>query len=476
MLQPMQAFRRLWIAGLAVLVACAEEPVRQGGSDVLLVGVDGLDPVVVGELIAEGRLPNLTRFANEGVLGALETQRPTFSPVLWTTIATGQGAAEHGVVDFIEARSGMPFTSESRQVPALWNLVSDAGLRVDVAGWWVTWPAEPVNGRLAASYAAQAQAHVLWKSAYVSDYEGQTFPPRLFDELRPLITFASEPAPLLEELWRSFPKPDDQSPLTRRLVTDLAWTLSADRSFEAIGRHFLANDPGELVLVYLSLPDVAGHRFWRYHRPADFPYAVPERELARFGDYLRIAYEDVDRALGRLMEAAGDDRAVLLVSDHGMTFDPEGRTDPDAITSGHHRSGEPGLFGALGAPFAHRAYEPGSRRALGNILGVAPLVLRLLGLERPDHWPAVRHGNGLEELLDPTWAAAQPARAGPHSDATWRARNPRRAPRAPSEEANELFLDALHGLGYLGGEPETAPNDEPSDEPNDEPNDSGAQR
>ncbi len=449
----------LRLGAVALLCACspADEGGRVGGGKVLLIGVDGLDPGLVVELIERGQMPNLGRFQAEGVLGPLETLRPTYSPVLWTTIATGQLPSEHGVVDFLEAQSELPFTSESRRVPALWNLASAAGLGVDVAGWWVTWPAEPILGRMAASYAAQAQAHVLWKSAWIADFEGQTFPPGLFDTLRPMITFASDPAPLLDEVWRHFPRPDDISPLTRRLVTDLAWTLSADRSFTRIGKHFLASDAGELVLVYLSLPDVAGHRFWRYHRPEDFSYAVPPAEIERFGAYLALAYTDVDRAIGELVAAAGAGRTVLVVSDHGMTFDSQGRGDPNALTSGHHRDADPGLFAALGAPFVDgRERVAGDPRPLGNVLGVAPLVLRLLGLARPDHWPAVQHGNPLEDLLAPAWADANPARARSASDAKWREAHPRRAPRAPSEDANEAFLAALRDLGYLGETPPAA--------------------
>lgn len=462
--RPRALFRRFrwWAAfGLcAALGACrgsedAAPLARSGGVELLVVAIDGLEPEVVARGLAEGRLPNLARFAAEGLLGRLTTLQPTYSPVVWTTVATGQTPAEHGIVFFTDPASGLPFTSEARQVPALWNLVSDGGARVDVAGWWVTWPAEVVAGRMAASYAAQAQAHVVWKSAFVRDAEGQTFPPGLIDSLRPHIVYAGDTQLVQEALWGFLPRPERLSPRTREEVRSLAWTYSADLSYGAIGEHFLTHDPADLVLVYLSLPDVVGHRFWRYHRPEDMGYPVPDSDRQQFGRYLELAYEETDRLLGRLLAVAGDGRAVIVLSDHGMGPDSRYRGDPAGPTSGHHREAQPGVFGALGAPFQRagdRLSDP-RQAPLGDVLGVAPLVLRLLGFERPEHWPAVRHGNPLERWLEPTWAEANPARARAYSDGAWRARHPRRAPRSPGEGADEAFLDALRDLGYLGDEP-----------------------
>ncbi|MDE0895830.1 MAG: alkaline phosphatase family protein, partial [Planctomycetota bacterium] len=132
-------------------------------SPVVVIGIDGVDPGVLNELLAAGRVPSFQRFADDGTLGRLGTFAPTWSPVIWTTIATGQDANTHGVNDFLEADSGKPYTSNTRRVPAIWNLASNAGRTVDCVGWWITWPAEPVNGRLVASYAAQAQAKIIWK-------------------------------------------------------------------------------------------------------------------------------------------------------------------------------------------------------------------------------------------------------------------------------------------------------------------------
>ena len=79
-----------WTAGCG---SDAQEEV----APLLVVGIDGLDPVILGELLEAGRVPTFQRFVDEGSLGRLQTMVPTFSPVIWTTIATGQPPEAHGV-------------------------------------------------------------------------------------------------------------------------------------------------------------------------------------------------------------------------------------------------------------------------------------------------------------------------------------------------------------------------------------------
>ena len=446
----MRAVTRALLA-CAALTACGVDDAVEGGP-VLLVGIDGLEPSLVAELIEAGRLPNLARFANEGVLGRLETLDDTYSPVVWTTVATGQRTADHGIDFFFEPSSMRPYTSESRRVPALWNLVSDAGRSVDCVGWWVTWPAEPIQGRMLASYAAQAQAQVIWKSSYTDELREQTWPDDLWDVLREDVLFASQPESVWAELEGRFPLPE--GPLgdpadTDRMTLDLAWTLAADRSNTRVTERFLGDAPADLVMTYLAVPDVAGHRFWRYHAPEEFAFEVNGPSVEAFGDWMALAYEDADAALGRMLEAIDERWTVVVVSDHGMHADPNTLETPETLQSGHHLDAPPGVVGILGP-----GIEPGGARLdvepLGSVYDVAPFVLRRLGLARPEHWPAVEAGCRLDAFLSAAWSEEHPARTCPPPDRDWLSEHPRtHPPRIPNESSNEDFMRAFENLGYF---------------------------
>jgi predicted AlkP superfamily phosphohydrolase/phosphomutase len=99
---------------------------------VLIVGLDGADWTIVDPLMAAGRMPNLLRLVNGGVPREPPLDHPMLSPVIWTSIATGVEPARHGVIDFLApsaAGANEPVTSAARRTPALWEILSEAGVR-----------------------------------------------------------------------------------------------------------------------------------------------------------------------------------------------------------------------------------------------------------------------------------------------------------------------------------------------------------
>ncbi len=112
---------------------------------VVLVGLDAADWLVVDPLVASGRLPTFARLKAVGRTGILLATPPLVSPLIWTTIATGEWPDDHGILGFMvdlpDCTQG-PVGSSQRLVPALWALPAAAGRRVGVIGWWATWPAE----------------------------------------------------------------------------------------------------------------------------------------------------------------------------------------------------------------------------------------------------------------------------------------------------------------------------------------------
>ena len=129
------------------LTACS----RSKPSHVIVLGLDGMDPQTVDLLMSEGKLPNFAKMRQHGAYAPLISAEPLLSPVVWTTIATGKGPDQHRIGHFVavnEKGDQLPVTSRIRKVKALWNILSDAGRRVAVVGWWATWPSEKVNGAI----------------------------------------------------------------------------------------------------------------------------------------------------------------------------------------------------------------------------------------------------------------------------------------------------------------------------------------
>jgi hypothetical protein len=67
----------------------------------LVLGIDGMDPVLLQRYMDAGRMPNFSAFAARGSFGPLGTANPPQSPVAWSNVITGQNPGGHAVFDFL---------------------------------------------------------------------------------------------------------------------------------------------------------------------------------------------------------------------------------------------------------------------------------------------------------------------------------------------------------------------------------------
>ena len=89
---------------------------KRGVKRCIVLGFDGMDPVMAGELMKAGRLPNCKSLAERGFFSALGTSTPPQSPVAWSNFISGGNPGTHGIFDFIarDAATRVPYLSTSR--------------------------------------------------------------------------------------------------------------------------------------------------------------------------------------------------------------------------------------------------------------------------------------------------------------------------------------------------------------------------
>ena len=82
----------------------------------IVLGLDGLDPVLAKKFMDEGKLPNFSKLAEEGSFKPLRTACPSMSPVAWSTFATGVDASRHNIFDFLgrDEKTYFPILSSTR--------------------------------------------------------------------------------------------------------------------------------------------------------------------------------------------------------------------------------------------------------------------------------------------------------------------------------------------------------------------------
>lgn len=455
------------VVTLLASLACSDRPGGEESSTsplrhpVLLIGVDGLEWRIVLEMIEEGELPVLTRLMGEGSFGKLDTLKPTWSPVIWTTVATGKIARKHGILNFTKKEDGKRrlYSNRDRKTKALWNIFSDFDRTVHSIGWWMTFPAEDIQGTMVAQTNTLAQlkqphGRGIWKGTVVRGLPGQVTPSSLHERVMDIGAEVQESLPdLTRETFGEF-----EYPLTKLAAhhwKNGLWAFRADTIYFRIGQEILASKDGQpfdLMLVYFGGPDVVGHRFWRYTYPEEFNDPPRVRERKNFSRVIRSSYAFVDSAIGDILDMVDGQPTVFIVSDHGMHAANRDKTFPKRreLYSGHHYEAPAGVLIASGKYIRRsfhgtpdRSVTPGSIPRLGRVLDVAPTILALKGL------PLGRDMDGviLEALLEEGFLERHPPTfVETHDTREWLEARPGEL---LTQEAERERLQQLRSLGYL---------------------------
>jgi predicted AlkP superfamily phosphohydrolase/phosphomutase len=82
----------------------------------IVVGFDGQEPKITERLLAEGKLPNFKKLADQGCYTHLRTTYPSISPVAWSSFGTGVEPAKHRMFDFLEPdrKTYLPLLASTR--------------------------------------------------------------------------------------------------------------------------------------------------------------------------------------------------------------------------------------------------------------------------------------------------------------------------------------------------------------------------
>jgi predicted AlkP superfamily phosphohydrolase/phosphomutase len=124
--------RRAALGLLLVLAlpACGPERAAPDRPGLFVLGVDGLDPVILDRLMAEGKMPRFAALAREGSYQRLGTSNPPQSPVAWSNFVTGEDPGGHGIFDFVH-RDPATYLPISSATPP----VEDPGSALEFFGW-----------------------------------------------------------------------------------------------------------------------------------------------------------------------------------------------------------------------------------------------------------------------------------------------------------------------------------------------------
>jgi predicted AlkP superfamily phosphohydrolase/phosphomutase/Flp pilus assembly protein TadD len=414
---------------------------------VLLVGIDGADWRPIRALLAEGQLPNLTRLIQQGAHGPLWGVPPLIPPVGWTTIATGKGPDQHGVLGFTmpDPRTGQPIAVASgmRRSKAFWNILADHGLRVGLVGWWATGPAEPIPGVVVSD---RVLRHAL--IAETPTTEGAVYPPERAAEFlarrdrvkAPSYKIARQFMDVTADEYRAARDEDPNDP-----VAAFRHLYQGMRATADIAVRIQRRDRPDVLAVYFEGVDTANHFFGPFAPSGETPASGDKPH--KFSRTLPEIYRLQDELLGRLLELTDDATTVVVVSAYG--FRPElqppvveGETSDHIVVARAHRA--EGILVMKGPRIRHRTSEkdPAAISDRATAFDITPTLLALLDLPVGQDM----EGKPLTDLLVENFP--EPSRISSYEDEAW-ARD-RAAARPDYSGLDEPTRERLRSLGYLG--------------------------
>lgn len=361
---------------------------------VLLIGWDAADWKVIGPLMDAGHMPTLEKLVNGGVMGNIATLDPPLSPTLWTSISTGKRPYKHGIIGFTEpdpsGKGVRPVYITSRKVKAIWNIFNQHNMKSHVIGWWPSHPAEPINGTMISNLYQRATKPINepWPML-----EGTVHPVEKADiyrkmRIHPAELTAAHILPFIPDANKIDQEKDKRLSMLTKIIADCSTIHNA-------ATYILEHEEWDFLGVYYDAIDHFCHGFMKFH-PPQMPM-IPDDLYNLYKDVVISGYKYHDMMLERLLQLAGPDVTVMLISDHGFHPDHLRPIDLPKEPAAPALEHSPyGIF-VLNGPGIKK-----DERVYGaSVLDVTPTILTLFGLPVGADMDGNVLVNALEEPIIP---------------------------------------------------------------------------
>lgn len=344
-----------------------------GKKKLLLIGWDAADWEIMGPLIAKGQMPALKKMIDQGVYGNMSTMNPPYSPMLWTSVATGKTPDKHGVLGFVEImpdqKGVRPVTTNSRKSRTVWNILHNKGYKSNLVGWWPSYPVEPINGVVISDKFQKVNLDPKKKNPLPDDAIHPKSVKKEFVNLRmfPFEVTKEHILPFIPNAGKIDQEKDKKLiPFSRILAHNVSVHNAATK--------LLRTSEWDLMCVYYDLIDHFCHSYMKYH-PPKLPQ-VSQEDFDMYKDVVVGSYRFQDMMLERTLELIDDDTTVIVMSDHGFESGHKRIIDMPKVQAApalEHR--QFGMFVAMGPNIKK------NEKVFGlGLIDIAPTILYHFGL------------------------------------------------------------------------------------------------
>lgn len=263
---------------------------------VIALGLDSADPEMIEGWIAEGFLPNMKAVYDSGEYARIDNYDWYRAETPWTTFLTGTSPQKTGYwspikFDSKEYRTKKINAFDYKKYPPFYASMTDKKVAI------FDMPQAPISDDVDG-------IQVLAWGTHSAQTESISSPPELWQE----IVDKHGAHPLLDNDAANCYDVASLEELAEKMA------LGIERRANAC-IDLIKKNQWDFFLTIFGEAHVAGHYFW--HLSKDHPlYAEFQKREAR--DLLLDAFKNIDKAIGRILEACPEEMRVVIFSAHGM--------------------------------------------------------------------------------------------------------------------------------------------------------------
>ncbi len=269
-----------------------------GPARVACITLDSADEHILRQGVDQGLLPHFGKLLKESVSSATRNPDIIYSGTLWPTFNTGLWPGGHDNYFYLQpvhASYGLRlFLPEHLSVDSIWNSIEREGHSIAL---------------IDVPKAVLARTPRTLQVSFWGEHEVRhpltCWPPGMEREVRQVA--GSDPVGPCDLVRQ---RPQELRRLKDGLIERA--TRRAD-----LASAVLARGPWDLFVLNFSEVHCAGHHLWAFHDPNHPEYRTALRSVLG-EDPLLDVYRAMDRSLGRIIDALGDDVFLLVLATHGM--------------------------------------------------------------------------------------------------------------------------------------------------------------
>ena|GEM_PF-4855488 len=246
----------------------------------IIIGLDGVGPGLIQNLINKDRIPNIKKIINNGTFKSLKSTIPPVTIPAWPCMVSGKDPAEIGLFDIYSRKNYISQPNRNLKFEPFWSKIPNKCGIITVPG---TYPAKKING-------------FLLTGMFTPSIKDKNFiyPDRIKESIR-------------EEL-RKFKISinwNNEQDLIKQLIN-----LTKTRF--KISLKLWNKEKPDVLMVVENGTDWIQHFLYKYYDITN-PHYINNPELkSKFYSYFQV----IDQEIGRLLKEIKD-CDFLIVSDHG---------------------------------------------------------------------------------------------------------------------------------------------------------------